>query len=74
MPAGASGTAADVAWTQFEDPAEHAFTMQVPRGWKVVGSAYRFGPLDPRAMVDMIAPDGKRTCALAMPTCRPSPL
>jgi hypothetical protein len=59
IPAGASWTAAGIVWTQFEDPAEHAFTMQVPRGWKVVGGAYRFGPLDPRAMVDMTAPDGK---------------
>jgi hypothetical protein len=33
--------------------------MQVPRDWKVVGGAYRFGPLDPRAMVDMTSPDGK---------------
>jgi hypothetical protein len=59
MPAGGSGTASGISWTQFVDPAEHAFTMQVPRGWKVVGGAYRFGPLDPRAMVDMTAPDGK---------------
>lgn len=59
MPAGASWTASGISWTQFEDPAEHAFTVQVPRGWKVVGGAYRFGPLDPRAMVDMTAPDGK---------------
>ncbi len=56
---GASWTASGIAWMQFEDPAEHAFGMQVPRGWKVVGGAYRFGPLDPRAMVDMTAPDGK---------------
>jgi hypothetical protein len=59
VPAGGSGTAAGISWTQFEDPAEQAFTMQVPRGWKVVGGAYRFGPLDPRAMVDMTSPDGK---------------
>ena len=57
--AGASWTASGISWTRFEDPAEHAFTLQVPRGWKVVGGAYRFGPLDPRAIVDMTAPDGK---------------
>ena len=33
--------------------------MQVPQGWKVVEGAYRFGSLDPRAMVDMMAPEGK---------------
>lgn len=43
----------------FQDPAEQAFQMQVPKNWKVTGGAYRFGALDPRIMVDMISPDGK---------------
>jgi hypothetical protein len=51
--------AAEFDWVQFQDPAEHAFTMQVPQGWRVAGGAYRFGPLDPRAMVEMTSPDGK---------------
>jgi hypothetical protein len=49
---------ADTAWTVFTDPAEHAFTLEVPQGWRVAGGAYRFGPLDPRAMVEMDSPDG----------------
>jgi len=56
---GSPDSVAVSSWTQFEDPAEHAFTMQVPRGWKVAGGAYRYGPLDIRAMVDMTSPDGK---------------
>ena len=59
LPPGASWTASGIGWTQFVDPAEHAFAMQVPRGWKVVGGAYRLGSLDIRAMVDMRSPDGK---------------
>jgi hypothetical protein len=51
--------AAEVAWVQFTDPAERAFTLQVPQGWKVAGGAYRFGPLDPRAMVEIDSPDGQ---------------
>ena len=43
----------------FNDPAEHAFSIKVPQGWKITGGIYRFGPLDPRVMVDMVSPDGK---------------
>jgi len=49
---------ASVAWASFQDPAEHAFTMQVPKGWAVRGGLYRMGLLDPRLMVDMTSPDG----------------
>ena len=51
--------AADPGWVQFQDPAEHAFTLRVPQHWNVTGGAFRFGPLDPRAMVEMVSPDGK---------------
>src|SRR5690349_20759116 len=48
-----------ISWVSFEDPAEHAFSMKVPKDWKVVGGLYRFGPLDPRVMIDLVSPDGK---------------
>jgi len=51
--------AAGISWTVFEDPAEHAFQIAVPQGWKITGGLYRFAPLDPRMMVDMVSPDGK---------------
>lgn len=51
--------ASTLAWTNFQDPAEQAFTVQVPQGWTVTGGLYRFGQLDPRVMVDMVSPDGK---------------
>ena len=50
---------ASSSWTAFQDPIEHAFSLQVPSGWKITGGLYRYGPLDPRAMVDMVSPDGK---------------
>ncbi len=59
VPPNTSPNSSDISWIQFEDPAEHAFQIQVPRGWRVLGGAYRFGPLDPRAMVDMTSPDGR---------------
>ena len=50
---------ADPAWVPFDDPAEHGFRLQVPKGWRVAGGTYRFGTVDdPRIMVEMISPDG----------------
>jgi hypothetical protein len=56
--AGATGTAA-VRWTPFIDPAEKAFTVEVPAGWTVKGGIIRLGFSDARAMVDMTSPDGR---------------
>lgn len=47
-----------VAWTQFQDPMEHAFTVDVPRDWTVHGGLYRLGYSDERLMVDMQSKDG----------------
>lgn len=47
------------SWSTFADPAEQAFTISVPTGWKTIGGTYRFGVLDPRIMVDMLSPDGQ---------------
>jgi hypothetical protein len=55
---GTGGTLAS-AWVPFEDQAEHVFKLKVPKGWKITGGFYRYGPLDPRSMVDMVSPDGK---------------
>jgi hypothetical protein len=33
--------------------------VEAPRGWKVQGGLLRKGPLDPRAEVDMVSPDGR---------------
>jgi hypothetical protein len=46
-------------WARMEDPAEHAFALDVPRGWTWRGGAYRLGYGDIRVMVDVWSPDGK---------------
>ncbi len=60
---GAPGTpAAFVAsqqWTTYADPAEHAFTMDVPAGWQVSGGLARFSAVDVRTGVTMRSPDGR---------------
>ena len=54
------GTApAKTAWVTYDDPGEHAFTIEVPQGWSVQGGMYRFGYFDVRGTVDMRSPDGK---------------
>jgi hypothetical protein len=34
-----------IAWATWTDPTEHAFAVQVPRGWRVKGGVTRPGPL-----------------------------
>jgi hypothetical protein len=50
---------APVEWVKFEDPNEHAFTMDVPKGWTARGGLIRLGYSDHRPMVDVMSPDGK---------------
>jgi hypothetical protein len=46
-------------WVKFDDPNEHAFTMDVPKGWTARGGMVRLGYSDHRPMVDVTSPDGK---------------
>jgi uncharacterized protein YbdZ (MbtH family) len=45
-----------VRWT---DPAERAFIVEVPAGWKVSGGTHRNSPIDARNAVRADSPDGK---------------
>jgi hypothetical protein len=47
------------SWVKFQDPYEHAFTAEFPRGWTVKGGVFRLGFSDIREMVDLKSPDGK---------------
>lgn len=49
---------AGMAWSQFQDPYEHAFALDVPEGWTVKGGLFRLGYSDERPMVDLRSPDG----------------
>jgi hypothetical protein len=45
-----------VVW---QDPAERAFTVNVPKGWKLSGGTHRNSKMDARNYVDAQSPDGK---------------
>lgn len=47
-----------IEWTQFQDPFEKSFTVEVPKGWTVKGGLFRLGYSDQRPMVDLVSPDG----------------
>jgi hypothetical protein len=54
----ANSAPAQVAWMVVHDTRENAFSIEVPKGWKVTGGAYRLGANNPRFLVDMTSPDG----------------
>jgi hypothetical protein len=47
----------DVKWSKYQDPYEHAFTVDVPQGWTVTGGLFRLGYSDCRPMLDLQSPD-----------------
>jgi hypothetical protein len=52
-------TPSNLAWIEFQDPAEHAFALEVPAGWVVKGGLFRLGYSDARPMVEIQSPDGR---------------
>jgi len=46
-----------VRWVKFVDPVEHAFSIDVPAGWRVSGGIKRLSTVDIRSGVEAIAPD-----------------
>ena len=51
--------AAQTNSVSFHDPIEHAFSLDVPKGWTVKGGLFRMGYSDARPMVDIQSPDGR---------------
>src|ERR1035441_1069187 len=45
-------------WVVMHDSREDAFSIEVPKGWKTSGGAYRLGANNPRFLIDMTSPDG----------------
>jgi membrane-associated protease RseP (regulator of RpoE activity) len=52
---------AQMRWTTFADPNEHAFTAEVPVGWRVSGGTYRKNPIDIPLAIQAVSPDGQIT-------------
>ncbi len=46
-------------WVVVHDTRENAFSIEVPKGWKTSGGAYRLGANNPRFLIDMTSPDGR---------------
>ncbi|MGA2599547.1 MAG: hypothetical protein ABSH09_21445 [Bryobacteraceae bacterium] len=46
-------------WVAVHDTRENAFSIEVPKGWKISGGAYRLGANNPRFLIDMTSPDGR---------------
>jgi hypothetical protein len=44
-------------WIRFDDPNEHAFSLDVPAGWKVQGGLVRRGPVDLSMFLRALSPD-----------------
>jgi hypothetical protein len=57
MRAGAAA-APSTRWVTYTDPAEHAFSIQVPAGWSVAGGSRRMSAVEIRSGVETRSPDG----------------
>ena len=61
----------EVSWTTFTDPYEDAFTIEVPRGWKVAGAVVRKIALLPNLVLRVLSPDRRTLIALGDPDSAP---
>jgi hypothetical protein len=53
-----TAAAQDNPWVLFTDPHEHAFTIEVPRGWQATGGIMRRSALQPYSVVMLRSPGG----------------
>jgi PDZ domain len=60
-----------VSWTTFTDPYENAFSIEVPRGWRVAGGVVRKTPLWPTLVLRVLAPDRRTLIAVGDPDSIP---
>jgi hypothetical protein len=51
--------ASALSFVNWSDPHEGAFSVGVPRGWQVIGGAYRLSATDVRYALTMASPDGQ---------------
>jgi hypothetical protein len=47
-----------ITWTRFTDPNEHAFSVDVPQGWKIDGGLARRTGIDTSDFLRALSPDG----------------
>ena len=51
-------------WARYTDNTEHAFSIDVPRGWQVQGGIARRSPMQPHVVLTLRSPGGKTTMLL----------
>lgn len=69
--AGAAAVAAarvPPSWVTYVDPTEHAFTLDVPTGYRVQGGTVRVTRIDPRLDIRATSPDGGVSIHLGDPS------
>jgi PDZ domain len=67
----ASGTPRDVAFDSWTEPKERAFTLDVPRGWQIVGGVTWHSQIDAQGFIRATSPDGKVQIFLGDPDIVP---
>ena len=62
-----------ISWSTFDDPYESAFSIDVPRGWKVAGGIVRKNPnpIWPNAVVRVLSPERRTMIAIGDPDSTP---
>ena len=55
---GQSAGAGVLRMVTWQDPTEHAFSVQVPQGWQIGGGTHRNSPMDARPYVYAVSSDG----------------
>jgi hypothetical protein len=56
-----------VNWSRFSDPDEHAYSIDVPSGWKIQGGMLRRGPVDVSLYLRALSPDDSMILILGDP-------
>jgi hypothetical protein len=46
-------------YVRWQDPRENAFSVEVPKGWRVNGGLFRFSVIDVRGAIEVSSPDGQ---------------
>ncbi|MGD0730287.1 MAG: hypothetical protein ABR956_03420 [Terracidiphilus sp.] len=59
------------SYVTVRDPRESAFSIEVPRGWKIYGGLFRYGYVDARPLIDMTSPDGMTNVRIGDATIPP---
>jgi hypothetical protein len=58
-PRPAAAAAARMQWVRYDDPSEHAFSLEVPTGWSATGGSRRMSAVEIRTGVTLRSPDGQ---------------